>query len=123
MKRSRDVLQQAPLEGWRQELNTFVPRVQQVLRQTRVFEPSTEVIRKGKAGTPNEFGKMVKLQEAPIAHSLNHAITQLPNHPITQSPNSYGPMSSSGSMGAGVKQITSMMSATTASARRVRSNG
>ena len=80
VKRSRDVLQQAALEGWRQELDTFVPRVRQVLRQTRarilggdthvedkllsVFEPSTEVIRKGKAGKPNEFGKMVKLQEA-----------------------------------------------------------
>jgi IS5 family transposase len=41
------------------------------LRNTRsegkllsLFEPSTEVIRKGKAGKPNEFGKMVKLQEA-----------------------------------------------------------
>ena len=55
-------------------------RVQQVIRQARarilggdthvahkvlsLFEPSTEVIRKGKAGKPNEFGKMVKLQEA-----------------------------------------------------------
>jgi IS5 family transposase len=29
-----------------------------------VFEPSTEIIHKGKAGKPNEFGKMVKLQEA-----------------------------------------------------------
>jgi hypothetical protein len=29
-----------------------------------LFEPSTEVTRKGKAGKPNEFGKMVKLQEA-----------------------------------------------------------
>jgi transposase, IS5 family len=29
-----------------------------------VFEPSTEVIRNGKAGRPNEFGKVVKLQEA-----------------------------------------------------------
>jgi hypothetical protein len=29
-----------------------------------LFEPSTEVIRKGKAGKPNEFGKMMKLQEA-----------------------------------------------------------
>src|SRR5262249_42886448 len=54
--------------------------VKQVMKQTRariypgdtrseckllsVFEPSTEVIRKGKAGKPNEFGKMVKLQEA-----------------------------------------------------------
>jgi hypothetical protein len=29
----------------------------------RVFEPATEIIRKGKAGKPNEFGKMLKLQE------------------------------------------------------------
>jgi len=29
-----------------------------------LFEPSTEIIRKGKAGQANEFGKMVKLQEA-----------------------------------------------------------
>ena len=80
VKRARTVLQHAALEGLRQELDTFVPRVQQVLRQTRarvfggdthvkdkllsVFEPSTEVIRKGKAGKPTEFGKMVKLQEA-----------------------------------------------------------
>jgi IS5 family transposase len=28
------------------------------------FEPSTEVIHKGKSGKPNEFGKVVKLQEA-----------------------------------------------------------
>src|SRR5499427_5851221 len=58
----------------------MVPLVRQVMRQTRVrifrgdthvegkilslFEPSTEIIRKGKASKPNEFGKMVKLQEA-----------------------------------------------------------
>jgi len=80
VKRSADVLHQAALEAWRQELDTFVPRVQQVIRQTRarvfggdthvedkllsLFEPSTEVIRKGKASKPNEFGKMVKVQEA-----------------------------------------------------------
>src|SRR5260370_22577942 len=29
-----------------------------------LFEPTREVIRKGKAGKPTEFGKMVKLQEA-----------------------------------------------------------
>jgi hypothetical protein len=56
------------------------PRVRQVIAQTRarifrgeartegkifsLFEPSTEIIRKGKAGKPNEFGKLVKLQEA-----------------------------------------------------------
>ncbi len=80
VKGTSNVIQQAALEGLRQDLDTFVPRVQQVLRQTRarilggdthvkdkllsVFEPSTEVIRKGKAGKPTEFGKMVKLQEA-----------------------------------------------------------
>ena len=80
VKSARTVLQHAALAGLRQALETFVPRVQQVLRQTRarifggdthvkdkllsVFEPRTEVIRKGKAGKPNEFGKMVKLQEA-----------------------------------------------------------
>jgi IS5 family transposase len=61
-------------------LETMIPRVRQVLRQTRqridegnthaagkivsLFEPDTEVIRKGKAGKPTEFGKMVKIQEA-----------------------------------------------------------
>ena len=58
----------------------MVPRVQQVMRQAKarifrgdtrsegkivsLFEPSTEVIRKGKASKPTEFGKLVKLQEA-----------------------------------------------------------
>ncbi len=80
VKRSADTLQQAALEGLRKEIDTMLPRVQQVVRQTKtrifggdthaedkilsLFEPSTEVIRKGKAGKPNEFGKMVKVQEA-----------------------------------------------------------
>jgi IS5 family transposase len=80
VKRTVGVKQQAALEGLRQELDTFVPRVQHVMRQARarvlggdthvadkllsLFEPSTEVIRKGKASKPNEFGKVVKLQEA-----------------------------------------------------------
>lgn len=80
LKRSTDILQQAVLDGLRKEIDTMLPRVQQVIQQTRtrifggetraegkilsLFEPSTEVIRKGKAGKPNEFGKMVKLQEA-----------------------------------------------------------
>ena len=29
-----------------------------------VFEPETEIIRKGKASKPTEFGKMIKIQEA-----------------------------------------------------------
>jgi transposase, IS5 family len=80
VKRSATVLKQLALEGLRQELDEMRSRVRQVMKQTRarifrgntrsegkllsLFEPSTEVIRKGKAGKPNEFGKMVKLQEA-----------------------------------------------------------
>jgi len=80
MKRSANALKQLVLEGLRQELDDMTSRVRQVMKQTRarifrgntrseekllsLFEPSTEVIRKGKAGKPNEFGKMVKLQEA-----------------------------------------------------------
>ena len=80
VKRTDDVLHQAALDGLRQTLDTFVPRVQRVMRQARariiggdthvehkllsLFEPSTEVIRKGKASKPTEFGTIVKLQEA-----------------------------------------------------------
>ena len=55
-------------------------RVRQVIRQTRarifagitqsadkivsLFEPHTEIIRKGKASKPTEFGKLVQIQEA-----------------------------------------------------------
>jgi transposase, IS5 family len=55
-------------------------RVHQVIRQTRarvfhgltqllgkivsLFEPHTEIIRKGKASKPTEFGKLVQVQEA-----------------------------------------------------------
>jgi IS5 family transposase len=80
VKSSADILQQAALEGLRAELDTMAGRVQQVMRQTKarvfdgnthyegklfsVFETTTEAIRKGKAGKPTEFGKMVKIQEA-----------------------------------------------------------
>ena len=71
----RTVLQKA-----QQQLDEMIPRVQQVMKQARervlqgntrvtnkilsMFEPDTEVIRKGKASKPTEFGKMVKIQEA-----------------------------------------------------------
>ncbi len=80
VKRSADVMQQAALEGLRKELDTFVPRVQHVMRQARqrifggdthvaeklvsLFETTTEIIRKGKASKPTEFGRMVKIQES-----------------------------------------------------------
>jgi IS5 family transposase len=80
VKRCTTAAKQVILEGHRRVLDQMVPLVQQVMRQTKarifhgdtrsegkivsVFEPTTEVIRKGKAGKPTEFGKLVKLQEA-----------------------------------------------------------
>ena len=71
---------QSVLQKAKQQLDEMIPRVQQVMKQARarvlegntrsenkllsVFEPDTEVIRKGKASKPTEFGKMVKIQEA-----------------------------------------------------------
>jgi len=80
VKCSSDVLQQAALEGMKKELDTMLPRVRQVVSQTRarifkgitnsagkivsLFEHTTEIIRKGKPGKPTEFGHLVKVQEA-----------------------------------------------------------
>jgi IS5 family transposase len=74
---SRDLLS---LQAQQAYLERMIPRVQQVMHQTRerlfkgnthlpdklvsLFEPHTEIIRKGKAAKPTEFGKMVKIQEA-----------------------------------------------------------
>jgi len=78
--RATGVSAQVALECCKGRLDEMIPRVRQVIAQTRarifrgetrtegkifsLFEPSTEIIRKGKAGKPNEFGKLVKLQEA-----------------------------------------------------------
>lgn len=80
VKASTDQSQQAALERLKTGFDTIVPRVRQVMGQTRerifrgvtdsadkivsIFEPTTEIIRKGKAGKPTEFGKLVKIQEA-----------------------------------------------------------
>ncbi|HYB05115.1 MAG TPA: ISNCY family transposase [Methyloceanibacter sp.] len=79
-KRATSAAGQVALECFKGEIEQMVPRVQQVIAQTKarifhgetrteakifsLFEPSTENIRKGKAGKPNEFGKLIKLQEA-----------------------------------------------------------
>jgi IS5 family transposase len=80
VKQAASVVEQAALQARAQYLETMIPRVKQVIRQTRervirgnphasgkivsLFEPHTEIIRKGKASKPTEFGKMVKIQEA-----------------------------------------------------------
>ena len=73
VKRSGGILQQLALKGLRQEMEAMAPRVRQVMQQTRdrifrgntrvegkilsLFEPSTEVIRKGKAASPTNSVK------------------------------------------------------------------
>jgi len=68
------------VSGLGERLETMAEQVRAVVRQTKarvfagltqfpgkllsLFEPHTEIIRKGKAGKPNEFGKLVELQEA-----------------------------------------------------------
>lgn len=74
------VRRKTALRGLRETLSTMAERVRQVVRQAKarvfegltqlpgkivsLFEPHTEIIRKGKASKPTEFGKMVQLQEA-----------------------------------------------------------
>lgn len=80
VKQGPGPLAQAGLEGLRRELDAVLPRVKQVMQQTEarlfdgnpraegklvsIFAPETEIIRKGKASKPTEFGKLVKIQEA-----------------------------------------------------------
>ncbi len=68
------------VRGLGERLEAMAEQVRRVVRQTKarifagvtkfpdklvsLFEPHTEIIRKGKAGKPNEFGKLVQLQEA-----------------------------------------------------------
>ena len=77
LPKGRRAMQLKPL---RETLETMTGRMRQVLRQTKarvfqgitqyphkilsIFEPHTEIIRKGKASKPNEFGNLVKVQEA-----------------------------------------------------------
>ena len=96
VKRCAAIVQQSALERHRQVLDVMVPRVQQVMRQAKarifrgdtrsegkivsIFEPSTEVIRKGKAAKPTEFGKLMKLQEAENQIVIDYEVyAQRPN--------------------------------------------
>jgi len=80
VKRARTRNQQKVVRSLGQQLEQMTELVRRVIRQARarvfggetrvegklvsLFEPTTEVIRKGKASKPTEFGKMVKIQEA-----------------------------------------------------------
>jgi IS5 family transposase len=72
-------MNKAVAERLKQQLDTMLPRVEQVISQTRarvirgnncypdkllsLFEPLTAVIRKGKQHKPNEFGRVVDIVE------------------------------------------------------------
>lgn len=87
-KRARVLLDQISLEADRAYLERMIPLVRQVMHQTRerifkgnthvpgklvsLFEPHTEVIRKGKAAKPTEFGKMVGRPRRPCRQSDQH---------------------------------------------------
>jgi len=79
-KRSRKRADQLRLQALQGELERVIPLVQQVMRQTKarvfrndihasdkivsLFETATQIIRKGKASKPTEFGRLIKIQEA-----------------------------------------------------------
>jgi IS5 family transposase len=80
IKRSRKRAAQLRLQALQAELDRMIPLVQQVMRQTKarvfrndihasdkivsLFETATQIIRKGKASKPTEFGRLIKIQEA-----------------------------------------------------------
>ncbi len=88
VKRSADGRGQAALEGLRKELDTMVPRVQHIIRQAQervfggnthvaqklvsMFEPTTEIIRKGKASKAN--GVWQDAQDSGSRESDHHGL-------------------------------------------------
>jgi transposase, IS5 family len=80
IKRSKKLVDQLRLEAFKAELERMIPLVRQVMRQTKarvfhndvhvsdkivsLFETATQIIRKGKAAKPTEFGRLIKIQEA-----------------------------------------------------------
>jgi IS5 family transposase len=80
VKKSKPLAEQLRLKALQAELKRMIPLVQQVMRQTKarlfrndlhvvdklvsLFEPATQIIRKGKSSKPTEFGRLIKIQEA-----------------------------------------------------------
>ncbi len=81
---------QASVRRLVEQMDTMAERTKQVIRQTKarifggntkvrdkvvsMFAPHTEVICKGKASKPTEFGKMVKIQEAENQMIVDYAV-------------------------------------------------
>ena len=98
IKRAGTLLGQVVVEGLAQHLDEVSALTRRVLAQTQarvfggdthfpgklvsLFEPATEVIRKGKAAKPTEFGKLVKIQEAEHQVVTDYAV--YPERPTDQ---------------------------------------
>jgi len=84
------------VRGQMSQLRQFVPLVEKVILQTKeriwqgnthvpdkvlsLFEPHTEVIRKGKAHKPSEFGRLVRIDE--VENGIVSGYAVLPTWPI-----------------------------------------
>jgi IS5 family transposase len=80
IKKSKQRADQLRLQSLQAELERMIPLVRQVMRQTKarlfrndlhvvdklvsLFEPATQIIRKGKSSKPTEFGRLIRIQEA-----------------------------------------------------------
>jgi len=80
VKGSKKIAGQLRLDALKAELERMIPLVKQVMHQTKarlfkndlhvlgkivsLFEPATQIIRKGKSSKPTEFGRLIKIQEA-----------------------------------------------------------
>jgi hypothetical protein len=89
VKAATGVFRRLAVEGLGQQLDEMAPLVRPAMKRTKarirrnarsesrllgLFEPPTDVIRKGQAGKPNEFGKMVKLQERRSGLSFEYGV-------------------------------------------------
>jgi hypothetical protein len=88
--------------GEKEELDAMIPLVNQVLRHTTarvfrgvtdtpgkivsVFEPTTEIIRKGKVNKPTEFGKLVKSRQRPADSTVPREAVQLHQQRLGRAP-------------------------------------
>jgi IS5 family transposase len=86
VKQAPVLLAQAKLEGLRRELDVVLPRVKQVIRQTKarlfggnaraegklvsIFEPETEIIRKGKPANPPNSARWSRFRKPRTRSSL-----------------------------------------------------
>jgi IS5 family transposase len=85
------------------------------------FEPTTEVIRKGKAGKPNEFGKLAKIQEAENQIVTHYEVyDHRPNELVAADAGFYSAANETAAEQMGVRRVAIPNRATKSEARKRR---